>query len=117
MIEVRLHEHYAPDFLEVFVIRQDEGHRFLLHQDDSMTTRWDELPPPGSAIADSMIEPTFILPFDSGRALLEALTRHYNGAKDTRALRRDYDNERKRVDEQTKVIGDIARMLAGRSVL
>lgn len=117
MIEVRLREQYVSDFLEVFVIRQDGGQRFILHQGDSMTTTWDELPAPGAAIADPMIEPTFRLPFDSGRALLEALVRHYNGAEDTRALRRDYDAERKRVDEQNKTIGDIARMLAGRSVL
>lgn len=117
MIQVRLREQYIGETLDVFVIRQHEGQRFLMHQADSMTFTWDELPAPGAAIADSMIEPTFVLPFDSGRALLEALVRHYNGAEDTRALRRDYDAERKRVDEQNKIIGDIARMLAGRSVL
>jgi hypothetical protein len=35
---------------------------------------------------------------DEARALLAALQQHYSGAEDTRALRRDYDAERKRVD-------------------
>lgn len=114
MIEVRLREQYVTETLDVFIIRQHDGQRYLMHQDDSMTFMWDEIAPPGATIADSMIEPTFVLPFDSGRALLDALTRHYHGAEDTRALRRDYDAERKRVDEQSKVIADIARALANR---
>lgn len=60
------------------------------------------------------LEPTFRLPAEAGRALLDALTRHYNGAEDTRSLRRDYDAERKRVDEQAKVLADVARTLAGK---
>lgn len=59
-------------------------------------------------------EPTFRLPSDAGRALLDALMRHYNGAEDTRALRRDYDAERKRADEQAKVLADVVRTLAGK---
>lgn len=115
MIQVRIREQFVSECLDVFIIRQHEGQRFLLHMADSMTFMWDEVAPPGATIADSMVEPTFILPFDSGRALLDALTRHYQGAEDTRALRRDYDNERKRVDEQALVIADIARTLAKRS--
>jgi len=60
------------------------------------------------------LEPTFRLPAEAGRALLDALMRHYNGAEDTRALRRDYDAERRRVDEQAKVLADVARTLAGK---
>lgn len=112
MIEVRLREHYVTEALDVFILRNANGQRFLLHQADSQTFSWDEMPPPEAGLADGMIEPTFILPFDSGRALLDALTRHYHGADDTRALRRDYDAERKRVDEQARTIADIARALA-----
>lgn len=112
MIEVRLREQYVTDILEVFIIRSYEGQRHVLHQEDSQTFSWDEMPPPSAALRDSTIEPTFILPFDSGRALLDALTRHYHGADDTRALRRDYDAERKRVDEHARTIADIARALA-----
>ena len=35
---------------------------------------------------------------DHARALLQALVEHFQGAEDTRALRRDYDHEKQRVD-------------------
>lgn len=114
-IRVHVRSHPVSDCLDVFVLREADYGRFVLHTEDSNTFRWDELPPPTAALSDSMLEPTVVLPFDSGRALLQALIEHYQGAEDTRALRRDYDNERKRVDEQAKVIADIARALAVRS--
>lgn len=55
---------------------------------------WDEI------AADGAVgEPTLQLDGYAARALLDALSRHYEGAEDTRALRRDYDAERKRVDQ------------------
>lgn len=42
--------------------------------------------------------PSFSLREDIARALLESLNRHFQGGEDTRSLRRDYDDERKRVD-------------------
>jgi hypothetical protein len=42
--------------------------------------------------------PTLSLPDEFGRALLDALSAHYGGATDVLSLRRDYDAERKRVD-------------------
>lgn len=50
------------------------------------------------------VAPTLTLDDDTARALLEELTRHYHGADDTRALRRDYDNERGRVDKLTDAL-------------
>lgn len=45
------------------------------------------------------VEPTFVLSDDMARALLQALSEHYGGAAvDARALRADYDAERRRVD-------------------
>jgi hypothetical protein len=114
MIQVRIREQYVSDCLDVYIINVRDGERRLLHMDDSVTFRWDDFGSPDHAVTDSVLEPTFVLPFDSGRALLDALTRHYHGADDTRALRRDYDAERKRVDEQAAVIADIARTLANR---
>jgi hypothetical protein len=55
--------------------------------------------------------PTLVLEDDEARALLDALTRYYHGAEDTRALRRDYDDERKRVDRLTSILGDLAKAL------
>lgn len=115
MIRVHLQQHFVSDCLEVFIINQADGLRRVLHLENATDLRWDEVGPPGAAIHDSILEPTFVLPFDSGRALLEELTRHYNGAEDTRQLRKDYDAERKRVDEQGKIIADIARTLAEKS--
>jgi hypothetical protein len=42
--------------------------------------------------------PTITIPDEVARALLDALSAHYGGTGDTRALRRDYDAERARVD-------------------
>ena len=53
----------------------------------------------------SDVQPTFTITDGEARALLEALTRHYSGTEDTRALRRDYDDERQRVD---RLIGDLS---------
>jgi len=111
-VRVRLREHPVSDCLDVFIIREADHGRYVLHTENSNTFRWDELPPPTAALSDGVLEPTIVLPSDSGRALLEALVRHYNGAEDTRTLRRDYDAERRRVDEQNKVIADVARILA-----
>lgn len=60
---------------------------------------------------NTTIDPLFELDDASARALLDALTRHYAGAEDTRALRRDYDAERKRVDKLTGAVIDLAATL------
>lgn len=68
---------------------------------------WVLKPSLGGQIAtQSLLDPSHEFPEDSvlsiseehGRALLQALVEHYQGAEDTRALRRDYDHERQRVD-------------------
>jgi hypothetical protein len=116
MIEVHVHEQLISDCLDVFIVRKGDGLRAVLHMTDQpFRFRWDDLGPLEASVSDSVLEPTFVLPYDSGRALLDALTRHYHGAEDTRALRRDYDAERHRVDMQNAVISDIAVALARRS--
>jgi len=69
---------------------------------------WDEMPADGA-----LTEPTLTLDDDSAHALLDALTRHYQGAEDTRALRRDYDAERKRVDLLIGHLASVTGALAG----
>lgn len=54
------------------------------------------------------VTPTFRLPDEGPRALMEALARYYHGDGDTRALRRDYDAERGRVDKLTDALIGIA---------
>lgn len=109
MISVYLREHFVSDALDVFVVRQYDGVRAVLHREDS-ALRWDDVGQEHAALPDGVLEPTFTLPFDSGRALLEALTRHYNGAEDTRQLRKDYEFERQRVDS---LIGALTRIACG----
>jgi hypothetical protein len=58
------------------------------------------------------VQPTFTLTDGEARALLEALIRHYHGAEDTRALRRDYDGERARVNQLIGHLAAIGRQLA-----
>lgn len=69
--------------------------------------RWEDV----SAEA-ATVEPTLRLGEDEARALLDGLVRHFQGAEDTRALRRDYDHERKRVDMLVGSLTQIAGTLA-----
>lgn len=103
---------FLGDTLNVFIVdKHDDGAKRLLQMIDGGAMRWLDLERDGDVYADDPA-PTVQLPYDSGRALLEELTRYYQGAEDTRQLRKDYDAERKRVDEQAKVIADIAKTLA-----
>lgn len=63
------------------------------------------------AEAHVVTDPTLCLGDDEARALLDALMRYYHGAEDTRALRRDYDDERKRVDRLATTLGDVVKAL------
>jgi hypothetical protein len=67
------------------------------------TYRWEELTHDGTNV-----EPTLVLNDATARSLLDALTRHYQGTEDTRALRRDYDAERKRVDQLLAALTQVA---------
>lgn len=76
---------------------------------DEKTARcagWEDVGP------NEPFEPTLVLGDELARPLLDALCRHYSGAEDTRALRRDYDGERKRVDLLIGHLGLIAKTLA-----
>lgn len=110
MIRAHVADRFWQDQLDVYIVDKRDGQTRYLFADG--WSRWTQ---DGEAIAEDDIKPTVTLPFDSGRALLQALVEHYQGAEDTRALRRDYDAERKRVDHHVEVIADIARSLAIRS--
>ena len=73
--------------------------------EDGLET-WDQLEPL------AQIRPTLTLTDDEARSLLDSLTRHYHGAEDTRALRRDYDAERERVDKLISMLGMLAQSCA-----
>lgn len=116
MIQAYITEGPFGDSLRIYIIdRQEYGARRLLRTvEDGTAMRWDELEPDNAAVVDAEPAPTFQLPYDSGRALLESLMRYYNGAEDTRQLRKDYEAERKRVDMLANSLVDIARASAER---
>ena len=108
MIKAYVSEPYSDLFgIKVFIIdkHKDMPSRILRYESGYMS--WDALDE-----SSAEVEPSFRLPEETGRALLEALVQHYQGAEDTRALRQDYNAERKRVDELVKALGDVAKALA-----
>lgn len=56
------------------------------------------------------VPPTFRMPADVGRALLDALAAHYGGTSEVQTLRKDFLHERGRVD---KLIGTLSAIATG----
>ncbi len=75
--------------------------------DNWFACTWTEIPE-----NSALDRPTFRLDHEQARAVLDALTVHFQGAEDTRALRRDYDAERGRVDKLTGALSSLALKLA-----
>lgn len=105
MIEVRTSDYMMMDGLAVWILMNFEGQdrRVLRIGDDGLTREWEEVPLPAVEV-----KPTIVLNNDSGRALLEALLRHYQGASDMHTVRADLLHERGRVDKITDALIDIA---------
>lgn len=53
--------------------------------------------------------PTLRLPDGMARSMLDELAVHYRGTTDVRDLRRDYDHERKRVDDMLQFVMSTSR--------
>jgi hypothetical protein len=93
---------------QISLVLMDAGGRperiMHLHPGGPMT--YDE-------IGDGLdLEPTLVLDEAAARALLDGLAGHFHGAEDTRALRKDYDAERKRVDGLIGTVTHLAGVLA-----
>lgn len=71
----------------------------------SQTYEWEEFDPQTAGR-----EPTLRLGMDAAMALQEALSELQHGTSELRALRKDYEAERARVD---KLIGTISDVLVG----
>lgn len=95
MIKVRVADAFAFGGGFAVQVIQDEpsGRRILRMADNSASYHWEPVPE-GAAI-----EPTMVLPDEIGRPLLDALTRHYQGATDMHTVRADLLHERGRVDK------------------
>lgn len=113
MIRAYITEDFPADAVKIAIVRQPEDGRpeaILRVIDDAPRFRWEAIEPNGGPI-----EPTMMLREDEARALLDSLTRHFQGAEDTRALRRDYDREWARGDALMRVLSDVTMALATRA--
>lgn len=106
-IHVHVTDNHFAQGVRVFVIN-DLGDEKLILRNRSGCDTWETLQ------RNVDVEPTFALGDTESRALLDALVRHYQGAEDTRALRRDYDAALKRADAKDAVLADVLRTLAGK---
>lgn len=100
--------------LHVAIVDQDENgrvHRILRSSGSSFVAPWEWEEIDHNA---GDVTPTLRLPGEAGRALLDALVRHYDGGEDTRRLRADYDAALRRSDEKDAVITDVLKTLAGK---
>jgi hypothetical protein len=84
----------------IYVVNEETSTRHLLRYTGSQAA-WEEVSRDGR-----VTEPTFVMEDSAARALLDALMRYYQGAEDTRALRKDYDAERARADKLTTALID-----------
>jgi len=114
MIRAYLHDDLMGFHLDLSVVMHPEPGcmdvrpRILrLATEDRPYADWEEIPADGSNTG-----PTLRLGHEEARAVLDALTAHYQGVEDTRALRRDYDAERKRVDQLAGTLSTLALKLA-----
>lgn len=106
MIEVLLGEDYWGHELKVMIVnRVEHGGDLALQIGADGRQDWEPID------QEQLLRPTILLPHGCGRAMLDALTRHYHGADDARALRRDYEAERARVDRYAELCGDVLRTL------
>ncbi|HMM95287.1 hypothetical protein [Phycicoccus sp.] len=97
--------------MPVSIVIADPDRKILLTFPERATELWsyidspDEVEPKLPEGRTSMLH----MPEEAARALYEALAERFGGTgHDTRALRRDYDDERKRVDKLTDALVGIA---------
>jgi hypothetical protein len=100
-------EDFLTGTLSIAIVRHFEGTQGpgVILRPVSGGELWEDFDPGGT----EPIEPSFRLPGEAGRALLDALAEHYAGREDTRTLRRDYDAALRRGDEKDKLIADVLR--------
>ena len=89
--KARIADDLACDGIRILWFR-DDGQRLVTNGDMVQTLT------EGAVVTGEGLHP-LSLRDDLARSLLDALTRYYHGAEDTRALRKDYDHEKQRVDK------------------
>jgi hypothetical protein len=103
VIKAYIADNFMADGVDIFITDSGEGHRRLLHVHGPFTVEWENISD------DSVVpNPTITLSAEAARALLDQLSRHYEGASDMRTLRKDYEFERDRREELVRVLIGIA---------
>lgn len=96
---------FASDRIAIAVILQhNQDERSILHFTEEGFDRWDQI---NGFITQDGHGPTLSLTNDVARALLDALTRHYQGASDMHTVRADLLHERGRVDRLITAVIDL----------
>lgn len=91
---VRVSDQMQVDGIAVYVLMKHEGEvTKIMHIDEQGFMSWHPVE------TNAVSSPTLILQNDIGRATLEALMRHYEGASDMHTVRSDLLHERGRVDK------------------
>jgi hypothetical protein len=116
MIRAYVTEQIYGYSLAISIVRNPDGDtggmppeilRLASREDPATFLDWEPLDPRGQNV-----KPTLTLSHEEARALLDTLTTHYGGVDDKRTLRKDYDDERKRVDKLTEALTGIAHTLS-----
>jgi hypothetical protein len=94
-IKVHISDNFAYGMSLAFYIAEDRPDgRYLYQFGSDGLLSLNPVTEPGV-----QLKPTFALEDSVARALLDALTRYFHGAEDTRQLRKDYEHEKSRVDK------------------
>jgi hypothetical protein len=111
VIEVRILPNILADGIDIWITMRgdDRNDRLVLSPQVNGPMGWQLLDPAGGIQPD----PTITVPDEAGRAVLDALLRHYEGASDMHTVRGDLLHERDRVDRLLNTVC----MIAGRPAL
>jgi hypothetical protein len=93
--------------VSIGLVQEQENDRpQVMRLTDGQFASWETIEP------GAVVSPTMTLDDAEARALLDGLMRHFHGAVETGALRKDYDAERARVDKLTDHLCYLAGKLA-----
>jgi hypothetical protein len=100
MIKAQIAGDFLSDGISVRILNESDSVRLVLVPGEDGYTRWEPFDPQ-QALSATAPWLTIRLPDEAGRALLDALLRHYQGASDMHTVRSDLLHERGRVDKLT----------------
>lgn len=100
MHKAYIQQNFMVDGIDIYIIQDGGGKRFLLSGDNRTLTEVGE--------GTSSATPTIRLPESAARALLDQLLQYYQGATDLHTVRGDLLHEREQRDKLTAAITRIA---------